>query len=237
MERSPPAMAVVAALRGGLFGGELRRLPRRCRAAGRSPRDAAGGARAADPPLLARPRDRQVALSSRDRHALGTRAVRRGRQVPALPAATGRVRIPRDRPSERTSDTKRRQGHITKAGPPHARRLLVEAAHHYRRPPQPARHSPAASKAKTRASSRSPGARNGACPSAGNTSRTNAASPPGVVAIAVAREIARFLWRPPQLTNPAATTIVPGTPRGHTSTQEGPPPSRSRAHYRQSTYQ
>ena len=33
-------------------------------------------------------------------------------------------------PSERTSDTKRRQGSITKAGPPHARRLLVEAAHH-----------------------------------------------------------------------------------------------------------
>jgi transposase len=38
-------------------------------------------------------------------------------------------------PSERTSDLKRRQGSITKAGPPHARRLLVEAAHHYRRPP------------------------------------------------------------------------------------------------------
>jgi transposase len=33
-------------------------------------------------------------------------------------------------PSERTSDTKRRQGSITKAGSPHARRLLVEAAHH-----------------------------------------------------------------------------------------------------------
>ena len=35
-------------------------------------------------------------------------------------------------PSEYTSDTKRVQGQITKAGPPHARRLLVEAAHHYR---------------------------------------------------------------------------------------------------------
>jgi len=35
-------------------------------------------------------------------------------------------------PSERTSDTKRRQGSITKAGSPHARRLLVEAVHHYR---------------------------------------------------------------------------------------------------------
>jgi transposase len=39
-------------------------------------------------------------------------------------------------PSERTSDTKRRQGTITKAGPPHARRLLIEAAHHYRYQPR-----------------------------------------------------------------------------------------------------
>ena len=38
-------------------------------------------------------------------------------------------------PSEHTSDTKRRQGAITKAGPGHARRLLVEAAQQYRRPP------------------------------------------------------------------------------------------------------
>jgi len=38
-------------------------------------------------------------------------------------------------PSERTSDTRRRQGSITKAGPPHARRLLVEASHHYRHRP------------------------------------------------------------------------------------------------------
>jgi len=35
-------------------------------------------------------------------------------------------------PSEYTSSEKRVQGQITKAGPPHARRLLVEAAHHYR---------------------------------------------------------------------------------------------------------
>jgi transposase len=38
-------------------------------------------------------------------------------------------------PSERTSDHKRRQGAITKAGPKHSRRLLVEAAKHsWRRP-------------------------------------------------------------------------------------------------------
>jgi transposase len=39
-------------------------------------------------------------------------------------------------PSEYSSSTKRRQGSITKAGSPHARRLLVEAAHHYRYPPR-----------------------------------------------------------------------------------------------------
>lgn len=38
-------------------------------------------------------------------------------------------------PSEHTSDLKRRQGQITKAGSGHARRLLVEAAHPYRRQP------------------------------------------------------------------------------------------------------
>jgi transposase len=38
-------------------------------------------------------------------------------------------------PSEHTSDVQRRQGAITKAGPSHARRLLVEAAHHYRHNP------------------------------------------------------------------------------------------------------
>jgi transposase len=39
-------------------------------------------------------------------------------------------------PSERTSDERRRQGQITKAGSRHARRLLVEAAHHYAKPPR-----------------------------------------------------------------------------------------------------
>jgi transposase len=37
-------------------------------------------------------------------------------------------------PSEHTSGTTRRQGSITKAGSSHARRLLIEAAWHYRRP-------------------------------------------------------------------------------------------------------
>jgi len=39
-------------------------------------------------------------------------------------------------PSERSSGQTRRQGVITKSGSRHARRLLVEAAWHYRRPPR-----------------------------------------------------------------------------------------------------
>ncbi len=39
-------------------------------------------------------------------------------------------------PSEHSSGVKRRQGSITKSGSQHARRLLVEAAWHYRRPPR-----------------------------------------------------------------------------------------------------
>ena len=39
-------------------------------------------------------------------------------------------------PGEQSSGTKRRQGAITKAGSSHARRLLIEAAWHYRRSPR-----------------------------------------------------------------------------------------------------
>lgn len=39
-------------------------------------------------------------------------------------------------PSEHSPGDSRRQGHITKSGSRHARRLLVEAAWHYRRPPR-----------------------------------------------------------------------------------------------------
>ncbi len=39
-------------------------------------------------------------------------------------------------PSEHSTGETRRQGHITKSGSRHARRLLVEAAWHYRRPPR-----------------------------------------------------------------------------------------------------
>jgi transposase len=97
-------------------------------------------------------------------------------------------------PSERTSDTKRRQGGITKAGPTHARRLLVEAAHHYRYPPrigerlarrqqgQDPRVIEVAWRAQRRLSQR------------WQHLRRERRKPAGVVAIACARELAAFLW-------------------------------------------
>jgi transposase len=97
-------------------------------------------------------------------------------------------------PSERTSDTKRRQGAITKAGPPHARRLLVEAAHHYRYQPrigetlarrqtgQDPRIIAIAWRAQRRLHQRWQ-----------HLHRTRR-KPAGVVAIACARELAAFCW-------------------------------------------
>jgi transposase len=97
-------------------------------------------------------------------------------------------------PSERTSDTKRRQGQITKAGPPHARRLLVEAAHHYRHPPaigatlarrqagQDPRVIAIAWRAQRRLHQR------------WQHLHRERRKPAGVVAIACARELAAFCW-------------------------------------------
>jgi transposase len=97
-------------------------------------------------------------------------------------------------PSEHTSDLKRRQGAITKAGPPHARRLLVEAAHHYRRNPfigeslvrrqqgQDPRVIAVAWRAQRRLHQR------------WQHLHTKRRKPAGVVAIACSRELAAFLW-------------------------------------------
>ena len=97
-------------------------------------------------------------------------------------------------PSERSSDQKRHQGAITKAGPGHARRLLVEAAHHYRAQPrvgealarrqagQDARPIAIAWRAQRRLHQRWQHLYQGR------------RKPAGVVAIACARELAAFLW-------------------------------------------
>jgi transposase len=97
-------------------------------------------------------------------------------------------------PSERTSDEQRRQGAITKAGPGHSRRLLVEAAHHYRHQPrlderlarrqagQDARVCQIAWRAQRRLHAR------------WRTLALERGKPAGVVAVACARELATFLW-------------------------------------------
>ena len=97
-------------------------------------------------------------------------------------------------PSEHTSDVKRRQSAITKAGPTHARRLLVEAAHHYR-------HKPAVGTAVTR---RQHGQDPRVIDIAWRAQRRlhtqwqrlahQRRKPSGVVAIACARELAAFCW-------------------------------------------
>lgn len=97
-------------------------------------------------------------------------------------------------PSEDSSGERRRQGAITKAGSSHARRLLIEAAWHYRRRPaisltlrkRQAGQSPAAIQTAWRAQQRLTGrwahldARRG-------KRRTT-------VAVAIARELACFIW-------------------------------------------
>jgi transposase len=97
-------------------------------------------------------------------------------------------------PSERTSDTKRRQGSITKAGSPHARRLLVEAAHHYRHRPfigatvarRQAEQDPRVIEIAWRAQRR--------LYTRWQHLHYERRKPAGVVAIACARELAAFLW-------------------------------------------
>ena len=97
-------------------------------------------------------------------------------------------------PSEHSSGTKRRQGAITKAGSAHARRLLVEAAWHYRRSPrvsEPLRRRqdgqpPAAIDAAWRAQIRLH--RRWAHLDAARAKKRT------TVAVAVARELACFVW-------------------------------------------
>lgn len=97
-------------------------------------------------------------------------------------------------PSERSSGEMRRQGPITKASSPHARRLLVEAAHHYR-------HQPAVGAALER---RQRGADPRACEIGWRAQRRLHArwrrlreergKPANVVRIALARELGCFVW-------------------------------------------
>lgn len=97
-------------------------------------------------------------------------------------------------PSENSSGTKRRQGAITKAGSSHARRLLIEAAWHYRRQPavsltlrrRQQGQSPAAIEAAWRAQLRLSGR--------WAHLDTRRAKRRTTVAVAVARELSCFVW-------------------------------------------
>lgn len=97
-------------------------------------------------------------------------------------------------PCEHTTGERRRQGAITKAGPSHARRLLVEAAHHYRLQPrvraglerrqrgQDPRVLEIAWRAQRRINTR------------WRRLRIERGKPAGVVVVACARELSGFLW-------------------------------------------
>jgi transposase len=97
-------------------------------------------------------------------------------------------------PSEHTSGDKRRQGAITKAGSAHARRLLVEASHHYARPPRIGGalqrrqdgHEPWVIDLAWRAQRR--------LHARWRHLRTDRRRPGGVAAVAVARELAHYCW-------------------------------------------
>jgi transposase len=97
-------------------------------------------------------------------------------------------------PSEQSTGERRRQGTITKAGSSHARRLLIEAAWHYRRPPRisatlrrrQAGQTPTAIDAAWRAQLRLH--RRWAHLDAARAKKRT------TVAVAVARELACFVW-------------------------------------------
>jgi transposase len=97
-------------------------------------------------------------------------------------------------PSENTTGSQRRQGSITKAGSTHARRLLVEAAYHYQR------HPAIGDALQRRQRDQSPQVINIAWQA---QRRLNARwrqlkharkKPNGIVAVAIARELAGFCW-------------------------------------------
>jgi transposase len=97
-------------------------------------------------------------------------------------------------PSEQTTGQQRRQGAITKAGSTHARRLLIEAAYHYQRQPgigealhrrqhgQPAEIINIAWRAQRRLNAR------------WRQLKHARKKPNGIVAVAIARELAGFCW-------------------------------------------
>ena len=96
-------------------------------------------------------------------------------------------------PSEQSSGGRRVQGSITKTGNSHARRLLVEAAWHHRKPYRPSRELPGPPR---RPAGRGPGTRRARQPSAA-AALVSAGRPRQALhisVVAVARELAGWCW-------------------------------------------
>ena len=97
-------------------------------------------------------------------------------------------------PSEHSSGERRRQGAITKASSRHARRLLVEAAWHYRRLPALSGHASPPPARPARGDDRRRLARNSDCIAARQHLDAGRGKKRTTVATAVARELACFVW-------------------------------------------
>jgi transposase len=129
-------------------------------------------------------------------------------------------------PSEHTTGSQRRLGSITKAGSTHARRLLVEAAYHYRR-------GPAVGEALQRR-------QRGHSPEIINISwraqrRLNARwrqlkdarhKPGGIVAVAIARELAAYCWQIATWTPRPDLVRLASLPAGDPLTHAAPLPHK-----------
>ena len=136
-------------------------------------------------------------------------------------------------PAEYTTDTKRRLGSITKAGSSHARRLLVEAAWHYRRLPAGitlARRQRGIDPRVIAIAWRGQERLHERYTQVNDERR----KPAGVINIANARELACFSGRPPRSTDPNTTNPRPGVAAGarrHHARPRAPPRRELRPFY------
>jgi transposase len=139
-------------------------------------------------------------------------------------------------PSEHTTGQQRRLGSITKAGSTHARRLLVEASYHYRRGPvvgealerrqrgQPPEIIHISWRAQRRLNAR------------WRQLKDTRRKPGGIVAVAIARELAAYCWQIATWT-PHPDPVPPTSmPAGDSLTHTAPlPPKLTRARGRLTT--
>ena len=186
------------ALRGRLLAGGVRRLPGRGRAARGSPRDAARRARGSRSPTSSHARViARLRCFRGHRHALGAPGCApRSATSAALRQAHAAVGLSRDRPLRAHLRHQAPPGLDHQGRPGHARRLLVEAAQHYRHPPaHRRRRSPRRQARPGPARDRDRLARPAApAPALAAPAPRSAASPPASSRSPCARELAAFCW-------------------------------------------